>query len=371
MAEIDRILLTAGRWDGELIHLRSDGTSITVSSRQALRRDPDGTPTAILETNTDVSARVAAERALADREERFRTQFELAPIAQAVGRLDGTITEVNDAYCAMVGRSREELLGTNYRDRVHPDVRADDLAHLANLFAGEYSSYQRDKRMVRPDGGVVEVNSYISLIRDAEGRPQPVVAQLKDITSRLQAERDRDAAAAELAQRNAQLERSNVELEAANQLKLDLMGMISHEIGTPLTDAIAQALATVEIDIPVTGADKLAALVSPSHLQHILINFLTNAAKYGGGATAVHVSGDGVDVDIRVRDNGPGVPEELRDDLFEPFTRGTDSSARANGTGLGLYIVRSLAEANSGRVWHEPRSPQGSDFTLRLARSPR
>jgi PAS domain S-box-containing protein len=430
MSDVDRILLTEGRWDGELIHVRADGTSITVSSRHALRRDPDGTPTAILEINTDITARVAAERALADREARFRTQFELAPIAQAVGRLDGTITEVNDAYCALTGRSREALIGTNYRDSVHPEELADELAHLANLFAGEYSSYQHDKRMVRPDGGIVEVNSHISLIRDAQGRPQSVVAQLKDITERRQAERDRDAAAAELAERNAQLERSNGDLKAANQLKLDLMGMLSHEIGTPLTailghaeivedladppervhrslaairrncellaamrteiltmcaldtaeltadrervplaDAITQALLAVESEVPVTGAEGLTALVSPSHLQHILINFLTNAAKYAGGASAVQVTGDDVNVDIRVLDDGPGVPEELREHLFERFTRGSDSRTRAHGTGLGLYIVRGLAEANSGQVWHEPGCPRGSAFTLRLARA--
>ncbi|GII25238.1 sensor histidine kinase [Planosporangium mesophilum] len=152
---------------------------------------------------------------------------------------------------------------------------------------------------------------------------------------------------------------------------LDTAELTAEREPVALADAIAQALAAVETEIPVVGADGVTALVSPSHLQHVLINFLTNAAKYAGGAVDIHVSGDDADIEIRVRDNGLGVPEELRDHLFERFTRGSDNTARTQGSGLGLYIVRGLAEANSGRVWYEPRQPRGSVFTLRLARARR
>jgi signal transduction histidine kinase len=65
-----------------------------------------------------------------------------------------------------------------------------------------------------------------------------------------------------------------------------------------------------------------------------------------------------------VHDEGTGVPEELREHLFERYTRAAD--AVAEGHGLGLHIVASLAAANGGQVTYRPGSPTGSDFVLCL-----
>jgi signal transduction histidine kinase len=64
---------------------------------------------------------------------------------------------------------------------------------------------------------------------------------------------------------------------------------------------------------------------------------------------------------IRVEDNGYGVPDDLREHMFERFV----GRSRQGGTGLGLYIVRRILEAHSGTVRYEPREP-GSSFIMAL-----
>jgi signal transduction histidine kinase len=66
---------------------------------------------------------------------------------------------------------------------------------------------------------------------------------------------------------------------------------------------------------------------------------------------------------IRIEDDGYGVPEDLREHMFERFV---GRSPHGGGTGLGLYIVRRILEAHSGTVRYEPRTPAGSVFTLTL-----
>ncbi|MET0422435.1 MAG: ATP-binding protein, partial [Actinoplanes sp.] len=101
--------------------------------------------------------------------------------------------------------------------------------------------------------------------------------------------------------------------------------------------------------------------------QQMLVNLLSNAAKYGGGATEVRILRDGDRVRVQVQDNGPGVPEEFRPRLFERLARAERDAATVRGTGLGLYIVRGLAHANQGDVFHHPNPAGGSVFTLELA----
>jgi signal transduction histidine kinase len=92
---------------------------------------------------------------------------------------------------------------------------------------------------------------------------------------------------------------------------------------------------------------------------------LTNAYRYGGESIAVRAKDNGNDVVVSVSDDGPGVPGELVPSLFEPFSRGEDSS-RVGGSGLGLAIVRMMAQAQGGDVWYDTTNGLGARFMFTL-----
>jgi signal transduction histidine kinase len=123
-------------------------------------------------------------------------------------------------------------------------------------------------------------------------------------------------------------------------------------------------------DFRVSCDASLTARVDPSHLQQILVNYATNAFKYGAEPFIVTagLEGDPEAVVVRVIDGGDGVPEEFVDRLFGRFTRSDAARSRTgvHGTGLGLSIVAGLVHANGGDAWYEAAAPRGSRFCLRI-----
>jgi signal transduction histidine kinase len=111
-------------------------------------------------------------------------------------------------------------------------------------------------------------------------------------------------------------------------------------------------------DLRVKGDERL--------LRRALRNLLENARRYGGEAVEVEIKRQGAQVEARVSDRGPGVPEPFRERIFEPFFRLPGHAEREGGVGLGLALVRQIAERHGGSVRCEPRPGGGSCFTLAL-----
>ncbi len=112
----------------------------------------------------------------------------------------------------------------------------------------------------------------------------------------------------------------------------------------------------------------LVAEGSAELLGRLLEYLLENAAKYAPLGGRVEISGwrDGGRVLLAVGDDGPGIPPEWRERIFEPFVRGDDSP---RGAGIGLFAARHLARAMNGELRLEDRDPAGSRFVLELAAS--
>jgi PAS domain S-box-containing protein len=132
-------------------------------------------------------------------------------------------------------------------------------------------------------------------------------------------------------------------------------------------DAVAHALTHVEDEVRdsvVIDSGDCEVRADADHVQQILVNYLTNAARYGRPPVTVGCTPTPDGVEIRVRDRGDGVPADFVDKLFDRFTR-VGGGQGVPGTGLGLAIVRGLAEANGGAAWYEPE-PTGACFAVRL-----
>lgn len=100
-----------------------------------------------------------------------------------------------------------------------------------------------------------------------------------------------------------------------------------------------------------------------------VINLVDNALKYApeGKSIAVEVRPAGAGAEVRVTDQGPGIPAEDRKRIFERFVRGkTASGKQVRGSGIGLALVKHIAEAHRGGISVEDAPPHGSVFTLRL-----
>ncbi len=104
-------------------------------------------------------------------------------------------------------------------------------------------------------------------------------------------------------------------------------------------------------------------------LEQMVSNLLTNAAKYGAPPVDVRAHPDDAGrVRVSVCDRGPGVPEEFQPRLFEEFAR-ADTKTRVAGNGLGLFVVRHLAEAHGGRARYADRPGGGAVFAIDVARA--
>ncbi len=143
----------------------------------------------------------------------------------------------------------------------------------------------------------------------------------------------------------------------------------------PVAPAIDEATAQCRADaagrnvtISVDCEDGLTALMNPQLVVHALVNLVDNAVKYGpeGGAVAVTARREGETVRISVSDSGPGIAPRHRSRIFERFYR-VDGPARVKrGSGLGLSIVKHIAQSQGGGICLESEIGAGSTFTLTL-----
>lgn len=274
----------------------------------------------------------SAVPALALLVERSAPELDLRPevrdqLAGPHGRLDVTLT-----------RSNGELLVT-----LHRPLEGDEAARLRQAIATTAHEIRNP----------VTVLTGIAVMLDEAGLPasaQP--ASLLAAVRRQAAVLDR---VTEDLLTAAQTQRGSLRLDIG---PVDLAALLAGVVAD-LGDAVT---------VDVRGEQGIQVLADATRLNQMVTNLLSNALKYGAPPYAIEVARSagwtGPLVHIAVEDSGPGVHEEFRGQLFEEFTRAEDAGAR--GTGLGLFLVRSLAEAQDGSADYHPRPGGGSVFTVTL-----
>lgn len=143
-------------------------------------------------------------------------------------------------------------------------------------------------------------------------------------------------------------------------------------LGPWVRSFVSEFVSTLELyegQVAATSAEDVEVRMDPGHLHQILWNLCENAVKYASeaaGGIAVEISWGRIPGSRRpyleVADHGPGIADELRDRVFEPFATG-----RSGGTGLGLFISRELCECNRAALIYEPGRGGGSIFRIVFA----
>ncbi|GAB2778556.1 hypothetical protein GCM10027020_35170 [Nocardioides salsibiostraticola] len=171
----------------------------------------------------------------------------------------------------------------------------------------------------------------------------------------------RDRLMASVGRQARMLDSITADLLTAAQIQRGTL-RIDLQVVDPAT--IVESAISDRYDVSVEVEDSRQVRADPLRLEQILTNLLSNAHKYGAAPYSITVRGEGDSVCIEVRDEGAGVPLEFADNLFKEFSRAPD--AVATGTGLGLYVVKTLAEAQSGSVSYHPGEEAGSVFVVKM-----
>ncbi len=120
-----------------------------------------------------------------------------------------------------------------------------------------------------------------------------------------------------------------------------------------------------------TNGTDFSLTADRDRLTQVILNLLSNAAKFlpdQRGRVQISLHEDSHAITVEVRDNGPGVPEAQREQIFERFRQGGDIASRPSGTGLGLSISRRIVAHYGGRIWLQPADGSGACFAFTLPR---
>jgi signal transduction histidine kinase len=207
------------------------------------------------------------------------------------------------------------------------------------------------------------VRAHQSLLANASHELRSPLARMKMAVALFD-----DAPAAQRARLKQEIDANVAELDALVEevllaSRLDAAQALEQDEPVDLLALAAEEAARVDaavggVSMTVRGNEKL--------LRRALRNLLENARRYGEGAVTVKVEATPGRALLRVCDRGPGVPEKLRERIFEAFYRLPGHAERAGGVGLGLSLVRQIAERHGGSVRCEGHEGGGSCFVLSL-----
>jgi PAS domain S-box-containing protein len=312
---------------------------------------------------------------------------------------------------------------------LHPDDRERVLAEWTRSdesglpYAGEY-------RLLSADGRTVWIRDEAVLLRGDDGMPLHWQGVMVDISAA--------KAATEDLTRALDLERQATEdMRRADEIKTTFLTAVSHDIRTPLSAILGNALTLEEGDrLGITEEERkqlihslaakarrlntivtdlldterlargvvepklqeiavgklisllvwdseamagrqvhvdtrsVSAWVDPQMISRIVENLLMNAARHTSSECQVWVKvlPEGDHVLIGVEDDGPGIPEQHRESIFQPFEHGPMTSVHNPGVGVGLSLVAKFAQLHGGRVWVEDREGGGASFRVLIPR---
>jgi PAS domain S-box-containing protein len=427
LEEISGELLRTGRWEGELVHTRADGTQVVVASRWALQSNAQGNPLAILETNNDITAsKRAAEAQL--RLGAIVASSDDAIISKTLG---GIITSWNAGAQRIFGYAAEEVCGQPINILIPPDRQYEE-SDIIEKIRREESVRHFETVRIRKDGGLVHVSLAISPIKDDAGQIIGASKIARDITERKLAEAER----ARLGERLREAEKMEAIGRLAGGIAHDFNNVLggilaygemlfeeapadsarkrhAHNVLTAATHgralvqqilaysrsqrgkrapadvcrAVTETLemvsgslpANIPLDASIPGSP-LVAFGDATQLHQVVMNLCSNAiqAMSDGGTLRVALASEdfageqalshgrlrpGRYVRLIVEDSGCGMDGATLARIFEPFFT---TKEVGRGTGLGLSLVDAIVNDLAGAINVKSAPDQGSTFAIYL-----
>ena len=404
-----------------------DGRLVTIEMRGRTLEDSEGQPTRLVFIARDVSEAVAAEAALARSLE--KTTAILAAAADSIVVIDAdlNVRESSPGTERIYGYSSHDRIGQQVLNIMHPDDQPIVSNALERLFSGESDEVTTYRFRARhADGHELMIETRGRLLRDAIGQEPLAVLVSRDISEAVARDQALEEARSEAERANQaksefmsrmshelrtplnsvlgfaqilQMESSSAgDVEAGDQIYRSgqhLLNLINEvlEISRIESGSIAVTLESVPLDElviecvnlvrPQAGAMEVEivgrknkghrVVADRNRLRQVLINLLSNAIKYNrpGGTVTLTREVRAGRLRLLVSDSGYGIEPGLVDRLFTPFDRLGAESKGIEGTGLGLALSKSLAEAMGGTLRLESTSDQGTAFLLELPTSDR
>jgi PAS domain S-box-containing protein len=432
VAAVERHNRDGTPYEAEYRYRHRDGRWVWVHDHAVMLRDEQGNLLFSQGVVFDITERREAEEHLRETEERFRAIVEHVPAGIYVDAPDTSMQTMyaSPQIEDITGIPADEWTSDPdaWADALHPDDREEVLGHYLAAIAAE-EPWSAEYRMRTRHGRTIWVHDETTFVHGEEGRHALLLGVISDITERKLAEqalreseqRERDAAErlraldemkntflaavshelrspltailglaltlerSEMVEtdRNDLLERLAANARKLDRLLKDLLDIdrLNRGIVDPQyrpTDVGALARRTIEsLDALadrsiVVQAEPVLIAIDPAKVERIVENLLMNAARHTQNDRTIwlRVQPDGDGVLIAVEDDGPGVSEELREAIFEPFRQGPASSPHSPGTGIGLSLVGRFAELHGGRAWVEERAGGGASFRVFLPPGP-
>lgn len=409
---------------------RHDGLWRSVSLQAAPVRDAEGRVVEWIGTIMDQTALRQAEAALIESEDRFRKIADSAPVILWVTDVVGRCVSLNQSWYDFTGTPLGELSEDPWAGRVHPDDEA-RLRSARHTFAHHHEPYRAEYRLRDANGeyrwmldsalprmdGSDEFRGYVGCVidiserklverererllhREADARREAEDAnRLKDeflaaVSHELRTPLNavlgwaqmlrrgvlsatQQANALQTIERNARLQSQLIEdlLDVSRivsgKLRLDVEPVDLHDVMQQAVASVQPAADKAKVTVLVDLGDVDAVIGDAARLQQIIWNLLSNGVKFtpAGGQVALSARCEGQWVVVEVTDTGVGIAPEFIDQIFDRFRQASSGSARQRtGLGLGLAIVRSLAELHGGSVEaYSAGEGQGTTITLRL-----
>jgi PAS domain S-box-containing protein len=427
LADITATVTQTGRWDGELVHTKRNGSQVTVSSRWALRRDESGTPIGALETNSDITARKRAETLVRRHQEAYLAEAQKLSVTGSFGWNASTGQIFWSEETFRIFGFEPTLVPTVelVLQRIHPeDVPA---ARAAIERATETAGFDIKHRLLMPDGSVKYLHVVARLMTEDPETSQ-FFGAVMDITAATLAEQQLQRAQSELAYVTRIVSLGEMTASIAHEINQPLAAIVTNgeaslywlhnevpqideataavkriiadgkragdivqrvralvkktdqqKIPLKLNDVVADVLPLVRREITEHRVDlrlDLAPGLPPVLgdrvlLQQVVNNLLINGIHAMAAVTdrprdlvIRSLEGESGDVLLVVRDHGDGIAKEIENRLFDPFF-----TTKAEGMGMGLAICRSIIQSHEGRVWAQtPDDGPGAAFWLSLPR---